>query len=93
MLPYPQYRFALLTLAALEVPLQLELGAAGTYGEDVVFMANDWHTGLLPVYLAAKYRPHGVYLAARSVLTIHNLKHQGVFSPSKFEELGLPGDW
>lgn len=34
------------------------------------------HTALVPVYLAAKYRAHGVYLGARSILAIHNLKHQ-----------------
>ncbi len=39
-------------------------------------MANDWHASLVPVYLAAKYRPHGVYENARSVLAIHNLRHQ-----------------
>jgi hypothetical protein len=39
-------------------------------------MANDWHTSLLPVYLAAKYRPHGVFTGARCVLAIHNLAHQ-----------------
>lgn len=34
------------------------------------------HTALVPVYLAAKYRPYGVYQSARSILAIHNLKHQ-----------------
>ncbi len=122
-----QFRFALLTLAALEAPFHLELpmppqqwdppqpstaplpaAAAATpaaadaapdapaaaaaaeaavtvqpagppaakYGEDVVFVANDWHASLLPVYLAAKYRPYGVYRNARSILAIHNLRHQ-----------------
>lgn len=28
------------------------------------------------MYLAAKYRPHGVYANARSVIAIHNLRHQ-----------------
>lgn len=41
-----------------------------------MFVANDWHTSLIPVYLAAKYRPHGVYKRARSILAIHNLRHQ-----------------
>jgi starch synthase len=27
------------------------------------------------------------------VLMIHNLAHQGVYSPSTFESLALPGDW
>lgn len=39
-------------------------------------MANDWHASLVPLYLAAKYRPHGVYGNARSVVAIHNLRHQ-----------------
>ncbi|KAG1679851.1 hypothetical protein FOA52_012765 [Chlamydomonas sp. UWO 241] len=92
------FRFSLLSLAGLEAPLLLELqkgqGAdKTTYGEDCLFMANDWHTALVPVYLAAKYRPHGVYAKARSILAIHNLCHQGVFPPNKFEDLMLPGWW
>ncbi len=46
------------------------------YGEECIFVANDWHAALVPVYLAAKYRPYGVYKEARSVLAIHNLRHQ-----------------
>ena len=37
-----QFRYTLLTLAALEAPLILPLGERGLYGQDVVFMANDW---------------------------------------------------
>lgn len=66
----------LLALAGLEAPLQLPLGEKGLYGEDCVFIANDWHAALVPVYLAAKYRAHGVYKHARSVMAIHNLRHQ-----------------
>ncbi|GMH34036.1 hypothetical protein BSKO_01870 [Bryopsis sp. KO-2023] len=87
-----QFRFWLLCLAALEAPLQLELNGS-VYGEDVVFLANDWHAALVPVYLAAKYRPAGVYKDARSVVAIHNIKHQGVFPPSSFGTLHLPGEW
>lgn len=53
----------------------------------------DWFAGLVPIYLAARYRPGGMYLGARCVLLIHNLCHQGVYSPSTYESLGLPGDW
>lgn len=70
------FRYSLLTLAALEAPLVLPLGDKGLYGQECVFMANDWHTSLVPVYLAAKYRRFGVYLGSRSILAIHNLKHQ-----------------
>ena len=34
------------------------------------------HTALVPTYLAANYRPHGVFHNARSILAIHNLCHQ-----------------
>jgi len=87
-----QFRFMMLSLAAMEAPLQLEIDGS-TYGQDCVFVANDWHAALVPVYLAAKYRPHGVYRNARSIVAIHNLRHQGVYAPSTFEMLGLPGDW
>jgi starch synthase len=87
-----QLRFALLCLAALEAPLQLPLQGS-LYGEDCIFIANDWHAAMTPIYLAAKYRKNGVYKDARSVLAIHNLRHQGVFPPSSFNALGLPGDW
>jgi starch synthase len=63
------------------------------YGQECVFVANDWHAALVPVYLAAKYRPHGVYNSSRSVVAIHNLRHQGVFPPGSFKQLGLPGEW
>jgi starch synthase len=88
-----QFRFMLLSLAGLEAPLQLPLGEQGLYGQDCVFIANDWHSALVPVYLAAKYRPHGVYTKARSVMAIHNLRHQGVFPPGTYSFLGLPDDW
>lgn len=88
-----QFRFALLSLAALEAPLQLPLGDKGLYGQECIFMCNDWHTALIPVYLAAKYRPFGVYKDSRSILAIHNLCHQGVFSPWTYSKLGLPNDW
>ena len=70
-----QFRFALLNVAALEAPLILDLGGS-TYGDDCVFIANDWHGALVPVYIAAKYRPHGVYQDSRSIIAIHNLRHQ-----------------
>jgi len=87
-----QFRYTLLSLAALEAPLVLPLGGH-PYGDECVFFANDWHTGLVPVYLAAKYRPAGVYLGARCVFAIHNLFHQGVFPPGTFGGLGLAGHW
>ncbi|DBB01236.1 hypothetical protein WJX77_011757 [Trebouxia sp. C0004] len=87
-----QFRFALLNVAALEAPLILKLDE-GLFGDDCIFIANDWHGALVPVYLAAKYRPHGVYQQARSILAVHNLRHQGVYPPGTFSMLQLPKEW
>lgn len=96
-----QFRFALLSLAALEAPLRLRAELPERFGardnaydpDSIVFVANDWHASLVPVYLASRFRPHGVYRGARCVVAVHNLVHQGVFSPSSFESLGVPSEW
>ncbi|CAL9008851.1 unnamed protein product [Prunus brigantina] len=87
-----QFRFTLLCHAACEAPLVLPLGGY-TYGEKCLFMVNDWHAGLVPLLLAAKYRPYGVYKDARSVVVIHNLAHQGVEPAVTFKNLGIPLEW
>eukprot|EP00210_Caulerpa_lentillifera_P003426 g3269.t1 len=89
------FRYAILSMAACEAPLVLELTTSISwsetkYGEEVVFLANDWHTALVPVYLTAKYRPHGVFESASCILAIHNLAHQGIESPAMFHNLGIP---
>lgn len=86
------FRFALLTIAATEAPLVLNIGGS-IYGQDVCFVANDWQTGLLPVYLLYKYKRNGTYQKARSMMVLHNLGYQGKYRKSTFpcdRFLGLP---
>ncbi|PKA59986.1 Granule-bound starch synthase 1, chloroplastic/amyloplastic [Apostasia shenzhenica] len=59
-------------------------------GEDVVFIANDWHTGLLPCYLKSMYQIHGIYKNAKVAFCIHNIAYQGRFAFSDFHLLNLP---
>ncbi|KAK2658741.1 hypothetical protein Ddye_005274 [Dipteronia dyeriana] len=87
-----QFRFTLLCYAACEAPLVLPFGGY-TYGEKCLFLVNDWHAGLVPVLLASKYRPYGVYKDARSILVIHNLAHQGVEPAATYKNFGLPPQW
>lgn len=56
-----------------------------------VIHANDWQTGLVPVYLAESYRTHGGYQRVRSVFTVHNIAYQGVFGRDVLNIAGLPG--
>ncbi|XP_076910055.1 soluble starch synthase 1, chloroplastic/amyloplastic-like [Bidens hawaiensis] len=87
-----QFCFTLLCHAACEAPLVLPLGGY-TYGEKCLFLANDWHAGLVLVLLAAKYCLYGFYKDARSIVVIHNLAHQGVEPASTYRNFGLPPEW
>lgn len=59
-----------------QVPWYIPCGGV-CYGDgNLAFIANDWHTALLPVYLKAYYRDHGIMKYTRSVLVIHNIAHQ-----------------
>ncbi|XP_012078417.1 granule-bound starch synthase 1, chloroplastic/amyloplastic isoform X2 [Jatropha curcas] len=81
-----QLRFSLFCQAAIEAPRLLSLNS----GEDVVFIANDWHTALLPCYLKAFYKSKGMYRNAKVVFCIHNIAYQGRFAFSDFALLNLP---
>nr|AND76970.1 granule-bound starch synthase [Castanea mollissima] len=89
-----QLRFSLLCQAALEAPRVLNLKSSeyfsGPYGEDVIFIANDWHTALLPCYLKTMYKSRGLYKNAKVAFCIHNIAYQGRFPFSDFSILNLP---
>ncbi|CCQ52272.1 glycogen/starch synthase [Crocosphaera watsonii] len=86
-------RFSMLAQAALAVPLVVPLGPdgiKGKMGENTIFVCNDWHTALLPLYLKEYYQSSGTFLKAKTVLLLHNIAFQGRFPMSKFEALNLP---
>jgi len=61
-------------------------------GEDVVFIANDWHTALLPCYLKSMYNPRGMYTNAKVAFCIHNIVYQGRFAFTDYSLLNLPDE-
>lgn len=91
-----QLRFSLLCQAALEAPRVLALDSneyfSGPYGEEVIFIANDWHTALIPCYLKTIYKPKGIYSTARVAFCIHNIAYQGRFAFTDFSLLNLPDE-
>ncbi|PWZ12330.1 Granule-bound starch synthase 1b, chloroplastic/amyloplastic [Zea mays] len=58
--------------------------------EDVVFVANDWHTAILPCYLKSMYKSNGIYKNAKVAFCIHNIAYQGRFARADFDLLNLP---
>nr|AHB52786.1 granule bound starch synthase [Cyanobacterium sp. CLg1] len=89
-------RFAMLSQAALAVPLLVPLGAKGSQGvmgENTIFVCNDWHTSLLPLYLKEYYQSQGIFVNAKTVMLLHNIAFQGRFPSSKFDALNLPAKY
>ena len=77
-------RFAFFSKAALSA-----LPSIG-FRPDVIH-CHDWQTGLVPVYLDNFRFAEEFYRGIKTVMTIHNLKFQGVWSTKKVQEItGLP---
>lgn len=83
-----QKRFAVLAAAAFECQKDLPFG----FGEDVIFVANDWHSALVPVLLKTKYQVNGEFMNAKAALCVHNIAFQGRFwaEDGVLAELGIP---
>ena len=55
-----------------------------------IIHTNDWHTGLVGVYLKEDFMKDPFYKDMKNVFTIHNLKYQGIYGREIVEDvLGL----
>lgn len=54
-----------------------------------VIHANDWHTAAIPMMLNTHYAYDGDFAYTGSLLTIHNLQHQGHFSKGAMDILDI----
>jgi starch synthase len=81
-------RFAIFSRAAAEIAKQ----RAETRAPYDVVHCHDWPTALVPAFLRELSKETPALAASRSVLTIHNLAHQGVFPKAILPELGLEWD-
>lgn len=52
-----------------------------------VIHCNDWHTGMIPVFLEDFYRYDIRFQNIKTIFTIHNLRYQGIFSKTILTEL------
>ncbi len=56
-----------------------------------IIHCHDWQTSLIPVYLKTIYKNDLFYKDTMTLLTIHNIGYQGLFSKEEFPKLCL--DW
>jgi len=61
------------------------------FSPDIIH-CHDWHTALIPVLLKINHRHDPFFRHARSMLTIHNLAYQGLFSKYQYHKLGIRGN-
>ncbi len=57
-----------------------------------VVHCNDWHTAFAPLFLRTGYAHDPCLGGARTLLTIHNIGYQGVFSAAQLPDLDLAPD-
>lgn len=75
-------RFSFFCQAALEAVKSLD------FKPDIIH-CNDWHTGLIPVYLKSLYREDPWFSQTKTLFSIHNLGYQGNFPHSHLKVTGL----
>lgn len=78
-------RFLFLTRAALAAC------AALGWAPGIVH-CNDWHTAFAPLYLRTLFKAEPRLAHAHTLLTIHNIGYQGIFSAAHLDEVGLAPD-
>ena len=85
-------RFVFFCRGALEDLAALEPSRPGVSWRPQIIHANDWQTGLVPVYLRTLYRDHPLLGGLATLFTIHNLAYQGVFWHYDMPMTGLGWD-
>lgn len=74
-------RFSFFQRAVLEA-----LGEEMDFEPDILHL-NDWQTGMIPVVLEAHYKAKGYHENIHSVMTVHNLKYQGIHGRDNVQDL------
>lgn len=77
-------KFAFFSRAALSVLPLID------YKPDIIH-CHDWQTGLIPVYLKERFKEGEFFSSIKSIMTIHNLKFQGIWDMKVVMDItGLP---
>ena len=84
-------RFVFFCRGAIEALIALDGDGREAWRPQIIH-ANDWQTGLIPVYLRTLYRDHPAFRSVATVFTIHNLAFQGVFWHHDMAMTGLGWD-
>lgn len=67
----------------------LEYARLLNFKPDIIH-ANDWHTGMIPAFLKTCYKNDEFFENTKTVFSIHNLAHQGMFYDDVLEFAAIP---
>lgn len=80
-------KFAFFSKAVLSVLPNID------FRPDIIH-CNDWQTGAIPILLNAQFQNNPFYQGIKTVMTIHNLKYQGIWDKNAITDvLGLSYDY
>ena len=52
-----------------------------------IIHCHDWQTGMIPVFLKSTFATHSFYWGTKSIMTIHNLKFQGIWDRKTIQSI------
>ncbi len=59
-----------------------------------IIHCHDWQTGLIPVYMKERFHEGDFFRDMKSIMTIHNLKFQGIWDMKSVKDItGLPDSY
>ncbi len=58
-----------------------------------IIHCHDWQTGLVPVYLHDAFQDNSFYWNIKTVMTIHNLRFQGIYNRRVIQEISGLSDY
>lgn len=79
-MPWDLEKFAFFSKAVLSILPLID------FRPDVIH-CHDWQTGLIPVYLNERFQGNDFYHGIKSIMTIHNLKFQGVWGMDSMKSI------
>jgi starch synthase len=83
---YIEYTFDIERFCFFQRAVLSVLGTPMGFTPDVLH-CNDWQSAMIPCLLKAHYQSSGFFRTMKTVLTIHNIKYQGIHSKEMIEDL------
>ncbi len=63
------------------------------YWQPDIIHCNEWQTALIPFYLRTHFKDDPFFRNTKTVLSLHNLAYQGIFSAEKASHVGISNEF